>query len=123
MISNEPVHRRRETGHWQVGSNIPGYLPETDPECFETFHDAAQYLSGELNTFQDYCVDACSGTALCQPCADFATALDIRVELKTMTSPDYPEQPYRDLVFYTSRLAWWITKVPAEKCECDHGSE
>lgn len=38
---------------YTAGWNMPGYLPETDPETFETLDDAAAYLRETLARWLD----------------------------------------------------------------------
>ena len=38
---------------WAAGWNMPGYLPETDPETFATLADAVSYLQETLDRFAD----------------------------------------------------------------------
>jgi hypothetical protein len=38
---------------WIAGYNNPGYMPETDPEAFETFEEAQDYLTYILDQFVD----------------------------------------------------------------------
>ena len=41
--------RRKYVAGW----NMPGYLPETDPETFDTLEDAAEYLRETLARWLD----------------------------------------------------------------------
>jgi len=34
--------------HFHAGSNDPGYLPDSEPACFDSFDDAKRYLIGEM---------------------------------------------------------------------------
>ena len=38
----------RTLTHFHAGHNDAGYLPESDPETFDTFEDAKRYMFGEL---------------------------------------------------------------------------
>ena len=38
---------------WVAGWNMPGYLPVTDPELFESWEDARDYLADELRRVAD----------------------------------------------------------------------
>ncbi len=41
--------------NWVAGFNQPGYLPESDPEVFDNYLDAVEYLRDELATStEDY---------------------------------------------------------------------
>ena len=40
-------------GTWVAGWNMPGYLPETEPESFDTWEDAHAYIVGELERAWD----------------------------------------------------------------------
>lgn len=40
-------------GRWVAGWNMPGYLPETDPETFDTLEDAVAYLRETAERWAD----------------------------------------------------------------------
>lgn len=54
--------------HIHVGSNIPGYLPENEPGCFDDLGSAIEYLRHELKDQQDYYYECCKGH--CPDCAE-----------------------------------------------------
>ena len=39
--------------NWVAGFNQPGYLPESDPEVFDNYLDAVEYLRDELGESMD----------------------------------------------------------------------
>ena len=45
--------------HIHVGSNIPGYLPENKPGCFDNIDDAIEYLRHELRDQADHYAQQC----------------------------------------------------------------
>lgn len=68
--------------HIHVGSNIPGYLPETDVMCFDSVEDALEALRHEIKDQQDYYYESCGKGApegcegeWCSAAADCEAAL------------------------------------------------
>lgn len=68
------------TGHFHVGSNMPGYLPETDVFCAENLELAGQYLADEIERSQEMMAENCEGetpdsqdmgSACCTWCAEY----------------------------------------------------
>jgi len=70
------------TGHFHVGSNMPGYLPETDVFCAENLELAGQYLADEIERSQEMMAENCEGegetpdsqdmgSACCAWCAEY----------------------------------------------------
>lgn len=45
--------------HIHVGHNMPGYLPESEPMCFDNVADALQALHHEIKDQQDYYREGC----------------------------------------------------------------
>jgi hypothetical protein len=45
------------TGHFHIGQNMPGYLPEREVVCADNLADAIEYLVDELNLSQDQLMD------------------------------------------------------------------
>lgn len=52
------------TGHWHIGSNMVGYMPEGDALCAETLQQAVEFFGTELQGAQDECADECSDAGL-----------------------------------------------------------
>lgn len=50
-MRNEPDYPY--SGHFHVGHNIPGYLPESDVGCFDDLDNALEHLRSELNSQSD----------------------------------------------------------------------
>lgn len=48
---------------YTVGSNVPGYSPESDVAAFATIDDARSYLADEIDQLADYLADVESDTA------------------------------------------------------------
>lgn len=46
---------------WTAGWNMPGYLPESDPETFESWDDARDYIVDAISRFWDQDADAYDG--------------------------------------------------------------
>lgn len=68
------------TGHFHVGSNMPGYLPESDVFCAENLELAGQVLADELERSQDLMSELCEaadtaqqekGSDCCGWCAEY----------------------------------------------------
>lgn len=68
------------TGHFHVGSNMPGYLPESDVYCTNVLELAGDFLGYELERSQDLMTENCEGSAAeqqskgsdcCEWCAEY----------------------------------------------------
>lgn len=70
-----------------AGWNMPGYLPETDPETFETFEDAVAYIAAEIERWRDQDADA-----------DI-----VRDETELHTGHEWARAVYGNYVFWASR--------------------
>lgn len=77
-----PVDYNKITGHFHIGSNMPGFLPESDVFCAETMIDAIEYMLGELDRSQDLMAENCTaqddetkekGSDCCAWCSEFYT--------------------------------------------------
>ncbi len=62
MAENAAEHEREyqeelddedESGRYVAGWNMPGYLPESEPETFSEFDDAKAYIIDTLKSFED----------------------------------------------------------------------
>lgn len=80
MDKPEIINPRDVRAHFHVGSNMPGYLPESDVFCAETVQDAVEYLISELDRSQDSMAENCTatkpedkekGSDCCRWCSEF----------------------------------------------------
>lgn len=55
----EWIDTEKETEHWHVGANMPGYLPESDIGCFAEIGDALSCLESDLNDQEDSYLQGC----------------------------------------------------------------
>lgn len=53
----KPVKYDQVMGHFHIGSNMPGYLPEREVVCADNLADAIEYLVDELDLSQDQLMD------------------------------------------------------------------
>jgi hypothetical protein len=51
------------TGHFHVGANMPGYLPESDVYCAETLGEAIGVWEDEIDSLEVEDIDECSRIA------------------------------------------------------------
>jgi hypothetical protein len=58
----------KPSGRFVAGWNMAGYLPETEPEVFDSLSDAAEYLRETMHRFADEDTD--SGDSLTYPTLD-----------------------------------------------------
>lgn len=118
--------------HWHVGSNVPGYLPESDVRCFtDDAEDAREALLEELRLAQDAmpdCEDPQDDGAPCgrEECGGCTGHGEIQAVL------DEPDQITLDLDptcaggyavdIHDGRalpITYWITRVARADCEVD----
>ena len=52
-----PVRYDRVRGHFHIGANMPGYLPESEIVCADNLADAIEYMIDELDRSQDMLMD------------------------------------------------------------------
>ncbi len=109
--------------HFHAGWNLPGYLPENDVECFDSFADAKQYMIDSMlhqadNTTSWAEEHDCDDV----PCPTYGDscpwqkAQDISntaEELNLDNGPDWGA--------FAGDLGYWINVVPAEDCEYSQG--
>lgn len=88
IIEIKDVNARDIRAHFHVGSNMPGYLPESDVFCAETVQDAVEYLISELDRSQDLMSENCTaqsaddnlkGSECCAWCSEFYDIEKIKV--------------------------------------------
>ncbi len=79
---------------YTAGWNISGYLPETDPEHFDTFAEAIAYLAETVERFWDQDTDFGVGTRW----------LPVHTELHNAATP--PDGG--TFLAYAGDLAFWI---------------
>lgn len=119
--------------HVHVGSNMPGYMPHSDPSCFDSTDDAVESLKHELRDQQDYYLDRCSGH--CDQCAEFmgcgdcawcSVAADVEAALSAIADGDARAWFERDgdvsWLFSPPEgpdIAHWITVVAGSPDGCD----
>lgn len=114
---------RTPTTHYHVGSNIEGYLPESDVACFDDPEDAREYLDREMSNTQDSLHDcenpADNGDACgdCDSCKAHAQIEDNRTELRRADVTQGGRWTYND--GHALDIAQWIAVVPAEDCEIE----
>jgi hypothetical protein len=41
----------KPTNQWVAGWNMPGYLPDNQPEVFDSFEDAQEWLAEQITEF------------------------------------------------------------------------
>lgn len=80
QLEEKIANARDIRAHFHVGSNMPGYLPESDVFCAETIQDAVEYLISELDRSQDLMAENCTaqdietkekGSDCCTWCSEF----------------------------------------------------
>lgn len=79
---------------WIAGFNQPGYLPDSEPEEFDTFAEAAEWLEDEINRALDD--------------SDLPDA-DIVIFEQTFSEAVADEEPF-SLINPADRYAYWIVK-------------
>lgn len=47
-------------GHWHVGSNMVGYLPESDVFCADNLQQAVEFFGSQLQSASEECQDMCA---------------------------------------------------------------
>lgn len=119
----EHTAERTPTTHWHVGSNIEGYMPEGDVECFDDPEEARQYLDTKMDNEQDG-LPGCENPAdngdpceECDGCKAHTQIEDNRNELRTADVTGGIRLTYND--GRSSDIAQWIEAVPAADCEID----
>lgn len=122
--------------HIHVGSNIPGYLPESDVGCFDDRESAIEFLKQELKGQQDYYYEQCeaetpeqqeSGSDCCGWCS---VALDVEAALSTIADSG-PDKGF----ILDGRAGWifrppegpdvyhWAVSVPEDRESCEIAAE
>lgn len=105
--------------HWHSGQNLPGYLPESEVDCAETWEDAKEQMISRL-------VDASDSTATwadehdCDdvPCPTYGDscpeqiASSLRFAAEDLNLSDGPE--WGDII---GGVSYWITQTPADDCD------
>lgn len=89
---------------YTAGWNIPGCLPEVEPETFDTFNEAVAYLAETVDRFwdEDYLVEDDDRDDVDATWLDIHTALhNLPVAHDVGTQHEFSEQ--------AGGLAFWIT--------------
>jgi hypothetical protein len=109
------------TIHIHVGSNIPGYLPESDVTCFDSIEDALEALRHEIKDQQDYYYENCTMISMgpealeidsCE-CAWCDVASDAEAALSAITDSGPDEHFVRE-----GRASWIFS--PPEGADIHH---
>lgn len=81
-------------GHFHIGANMPGYLPESEVVCADNLADAIEYFINELDRSQDQ---------LMEPEDDDAEEYNRIDSVKTSANDkDLHRQAYRELESFRS---------------------
>lgn len=118
-----------QLGHYHIGCNMPGYLPESEVMCAGNIEEAAQYLADELDRSQSHAEDMCEaeteeqkdqGSDCCAWCAAYYEIESILVGIRAVEK-DVLHAIARDGGYqwtYTpptgAALSFWVTKQVAE---------
>lgn len=125
------------TGHFHVGSNMPGYLPEADVFCAENLEQAGQYLAEELERAQSLMADMCEagtpeqqekGSDCCGWCAEYWSIETARVGIVAVEHDVLHRFVQNDGYTYHhtppsgAPIVYWISNVaggvgPIDKCD------
>lgn len=113
------------TGHYHVGCNMPGYLPEGEVMCALNIDDAAMYLADELDRSQSLAEDMCEaeteeqkdqGSDCCDWCAAYYNIEAVLVGIRAVEK-DVHHAILRDGGYQWTYnpptgapLSFWVTK-------------
>lgn len=123
-----------QTGHWHIGSNMPGYLPENEVTCMGSITDAAYVLADDLSCIQSLMEDMCTaetedqkdqGSDCCAWCSAYYDIESVLVGIRAVER-DVLHSIHRDGGYsYThnepecSRVVrYWITKHEDNRDDC-----
>jgi len=91
-----------QASNYACGHNMPGYMPESDVEIFDTFADARDYLVDELRRYADHLADGFGSDDVDADVRDAESAAD------TVSGWEGPDTTYTDA---HPGLAWWIMET------------
>lgn len=88
-------------GGWLAGWNKPGYLPEDEPQLFDTFDAAQDYLQEELQREMKDCFNDCTAS-------DDAKRVRIRVMYSNAIVGVRALERTREDFVPCGKYVWWI---------------
>jgi hypothetical protein len=97
----------RKVATFSAGWNMPGYMPETDPQQFDSFEDAREYIADELDRAADHVYDT-------DP--SLAEAYDQAIrDLNASSGPEWGDiLPTSDSEFDLG-ISYWINREATKK--------
>lgn len=113
--------------HYHVGSNMPGYLPDNEPACFDSAKVAVELLRHELKDLRDSYYESCKEGApdWCE-CGWCDAAVSVQVAISRIAIGDAIRLLRRKsaISFYFSPPegadeVHWVECIPTPKNECE----
>lgn len=119
------------TGHYHIGSNTPGYLPESDIYCVDNMAMAGDALNGEIAKLAEDIREGCDrdGCGYCPWCLASAriaanTGGDAPVLFALEIDADPYGNAYRtfDVPCNPHGVAVWVQTIPSDRTICEHNA-
>ena len=88
-------------GGWLVGWNMPGYLPDDEPQLFESFDEAREYLLDELERAKEDYLSDCTAS-------DDAKRARIRAMYNDAITGVRAMERTREGFVRCGKYVWWI---------------